>query len=170
MIEHEQDEFEKQLRRTRPAALPADFAARLRAAEPERQALEKSAPFVPSWADYFRRHWKAVRWFIPATAAGLAAMLAWHGSQPFASRPVHSASGLPTDNDAVPTLKADEVKIDQKLVSSFDAVARLPGGEPVRYRCENWLDKFVLSDRARGVVVENSRPRFEVTTVGYETY
>jgi hypothetical protein len=67
-------------------------------------------------------------------------------------------------------LRADDVKIDQRLVSSFDAVARLPGGEPVRFRCENWMDQTVVSDKSRGLVVENSRPRFEVVPVGFETY
>ena len=106
---------------------------------------------------------------VPATAA--AVMLAWHGSQPFASRPSLSAPASQTGIvAAAPLLKADEVKIDQRLVSSFDAVARLPSGEPVRFRCENWMDEFVLSDKSRGVVVENRKPRFEVLPVGYETY
>ena len=169
MTDSEQDEFEKQLRRTRPATLPADFAARLLAAKPERKAAEPSVPLVPAVADYFWRHWNAVRWLIPATAAVLAVMLAWHESQPLARRSSLPAPGLQAENDA-PLLKADEVKIDQTLVSSFDAVARLPGGEPVRFRCENWMDQFVLSDKSRGVVVENRRPRFEVVPVRYETY
>jgi hypothetical protein len=55
-------------------------------------------------------------------------------------------------------------------MSSFDAVARLPGGEPVRFRCENWMDQVVLSDKSRGLVVENRKPRVEVVAMGYETY
>ena len=69
-----------------------------------------------------------------------------------------------------PLLKADDVKIDQRLVSSFDAVARLPGGEPVRFRLENWMDQVVLSDKSRGLVVEDRKPRLEVVAMGYETY
>jgi hypothetical protein len=160
MTESEQNEFEKRLRRTRPAELPDGLAVRLRATVPERAVM------APSWADYFRAHWDSLRWFIPATAVALAAMLAWQGSLPVHRQQVSAA----TSNPAWPVLQADEVKIDQKLLSSFDAVARLPGGEPVRFRCESWLDEFVLSDKSRGVVVENRQPRFEVVPVGYETY
>ena len=76
-------------------------------------------------------------------------------------------SGLIAAN---PAMKADDVKIDQRLVSSFDAVARLPGGEPVRFRCENWMDQMVLKDSSKGWVVNNRQPRFEVVPVGFETY
>ncbi|MEO7677843.1 MAG: hypothetical protein ABIV39_13875, partial [Verrucomicrobiota bacterium] len=67
-------------------------------------------------------------------------------------------------------LSADDVKIDHQLVSSFDAVTYLPGGEPVRLQCENWMDEVVLSDKSQGLVVENRTPRFEIVAVKYETY
>lgn len=169
MTESEQNDFEQQLRRTRPAKLPEDFAARLQAAAPKRSSAEPREVIAPSLLDYFRAHWNALRWFIPASAVALAVMMAWHGSLPTRSRQFVAAPGSQADT-AVPVLKADEVKIDQQLVSSFDAVARLPSGEPVRFRCENWMDEFVLSDKARGVVVENRKPRFEVVPVRYETY
>ena len=167
MTEHESENFERQLRRTRPARLPASFAARLLAAEPKPSAGVESAPPAPSTADYLRTLRRSLRWLIPATAMALALMVAWHGTSPFTSRPAGSPAGPAA---ASPLLKADDVKIDQRLVSSFDAVARLPGGEPVRFRCENWMDQVVLSDKSRGLVVENRKPRIEVVAMGYETY
>ena len=163
MTEHESENFERQLRRTRPARLPASFAARLLAAEPKPSAGVESAPPAPSTADYLRTLRRSLRWLIPATAMAVAVMLAWQGSQPSAHRSMGSGA-------APATMKADDVKLDQRLVSSFDAVARLPGGEPVRFRCENWMDQVVLSDKSRGLVVENRKPRIEVVAMGYETY
>lgn len=71
---------------------------------------------------------------------------------------------------AATPLKADSVQIDRQLVASFDAVARLPGGEPIRFRCREWVDEVVLQDKARGLVVEQRAPRLEVIPVRFETY
>jgi hypothetical protein len=170
MTDQEQENFEMQLRQTRPARPPEDFAARLLAAEPQLDLGVESAP-APSFPDYLRTLRQALRWLIPATAAALAVTVVWHDRGPFASRPSGSASSLQKGAGLnAPLLKADDVKIDQRLVSSFDAVARLPGGEPVRFRCENWMDQVVLSDKSRGLVVENRKPRVEVVAMGYETY
>ena len=167
MTENESENFERQLRHTRPARLPANFAARLVAAEPKPSAGVEPAPPAPSTADCLRTLRLSLRWLIPATAMALAVMVAWHDTSPFTSRPAGSPAGPAVP---APLLKADDVKIDQRLVSSFDAVARLPGGEPVRFRCENWMDQVVLSDKSRGLVVENRKPRIEVVAMGYETY
>jgi hypothetical protein len=69
-----------------------------------------------------------------------------------------------------PALKADDVEFDQQLVAAFDAVARLPGGQPVRFRCREWADAVVLRDSARGIVIEQRTPRLEVVPVSFETY
>ena len=66
--------------------------------------------------------------------------------------------------------KADDVQIESELVSSFDTVARLPSGMPVRYRCREWVDEVTLRDRSRGLVVEKRAPRVEVIPVRFETY
>jgi hypothetical protein len=67
-------------------------------------------------------------------------------------------------------VKADDVRIDQQLVSTFDAVALLPTGEPVRFRCREWMDEVVLRDSRRGVEVARRVPRVEVVPVRFETY
>jgi hypothetical protein len=170
MTDHEQENFERQLQRNRPAKLPEDFAARLLAAEPQMKAGVEAAPPAPPFLDYLRTLRQSLRLLIPASAVLLVVMVAWHG-RPFAGRPSISAPGSQSRTGlTTPLLKADDVKIDQRLVSSFDAVARLPGGEPVRFRCENWMDQVVLSDKSQGLVVENSQPRVEVVAMGYETY
>jgi hypothetical protein len=67
-------------------------------------------------------------------------------------------------------LKADDVQVNQELVSSFEVVAKLPGGEPVRFRCQKWRDQLVVTDKNRGVEIEQSSPRVEVVPVRFETY
>jgi len=67
-------------------------------------------------------------------------------------------------------LKPDNVEIDRQLVSAFDAVARLPSGEPVRFRCRQWMDQVVLRDSRRGLEIEQRQPRLEIVPVGFETY
>jgi hypothetical protein len=68
------------------------------------------------------------------------------------------------------SFKADGVQINRELVSSFDAVARLPTGEPIRFRCRKWMDRVVLEDKRRGLVIQQSSPRVEVLPVRFETY
>jgi hypothetical protein len=168
MTEHEEDNFERQLRRTKPAKPPEDFTARLMAAEPKPKIGVESAPFVAPIPDFLQTLRLSLRLLIPATALALMITLVWHEIRPFDGQSaisMHANTGA-----AVPLLKADDVKIAQRLVSSFDAVARLPGGVPVRFRCQNWMDQVVLSDKSHGLVVENSKPRYEVIAMGIETY
>ena len=164
MSDSELEQFEKQLRQTRPAAPPEDFLARLRAAQPLAKSELKCDEGVSTAQDFLPALRQWLRWLVPVSAVAVAAVIAWRGSFNFlpGSQSIAEAD--------VPVLKADDVKIDQRLVSSFDAIARLPGGEPVRFRCENWVDQTVLSDKARGLVVENSKPRVEVVAMGVETY
>jgi hypothetical protein len=170
MTDHELDAFEQQLRRTKPAKPPEDFAARLGAAEPKKIRVE-SEVIAPSIPVFFRNLRLSLRWLIPTTAVAVAGVVAWQGSQPFVGSPPNlDPASRANGNAEGPLIKADDVKVNQQLVSSFDAVARLPDGEPVRFRCENWMDQVVVSDKTRGLVVENSRPRVEVVPVGFETY
>ena len=171
MNDHEQEKFEMQLRRIKPAKPPEEFLARMLAVKPEAKAPFASRPPVASIFDTLRMLPSALRWLIPATAVALTAVVVWRGSLPSASRTVILKPGAQVSTATVPPVfTADDVKIDQQLVSSFDAIARLPGGEPVRFRCESWMDQIVLSDKSRGLVVENRTPRFEVIPVGFETY
>jgi hypothetical protein len=107
------------------------------------------------------------RWLIPATAlAVVATVIVVHHrgdhSEDSEVKHISSAARVP--------LKADKVEIDRQFVSNFDAVARLPTGEPVRFRCEQWTDKVRLRDSARGLMLERTTPRLEIVPVRYETY
>jgi hypothetical protein len=62
------------------------------------------------------------------------------------------------------------VQVNQELVSSFDVVAKLPTGEPVRFRCRRWKDQLVVTDKNSGIAIEESNPRVEVVPVRFETY
>ena len=137
--------------------------ARLRAARPDakpaRQNNFQPKAGRPAW-------WHLLRWLAPAlaVAVAMAAML----SERAKMSPRRSAEGQPSI--AAHGLKADDVKVDQELVSSYDVVARLPGGAPVRFRCRAWRDQWSVRDAQRGVEIVQDSPRVEVIPVRFETY
>jgi hypothetical protein len=148
---NELDQFEADLRRLTPAPLPEALQTRLGAARPRPRAVSPpSAERLPVW----------LRWLFPlAATTGLAGWLALQLASP---RP------LPVAVDAAIT--ADEVQIGQTLVGSFDTIARLPDGMPVRLRYEHWVDEWTFRDSARGISVAQSWPRVEIIPVRLETY
>ena len=172
MDENEQERFETELRRIRPARPPADFLQRLKsetqALVTERQA-ELAQPDRPTASAKVRwpkpvaeSSWLGplLRWIVPATAVLAVAAIVWQANLP-ASR-VLATAGSP--------MRADDVRIDEQLVSTFDAVVPLPSGEPVRFRCRQWLDEVILRDSKRGVEVARRVPRVEVVPVRFESY
>jgi len=165
VTDREQQEFEAALRGTRPVKLPEELRSRLLAAAPPKKA--RSAPPWPALAVL---GWlRVLRLALPAAAAVvIATVIVWRNASPSKSTTTNPQSR--TGMVATTPLKADEVKIDQELVSSFDTVARLPGGEPVRFRCNQWLDEITLSNKAQGLVLQERTPRLEIVTVGFETY
>jgi hypothetical protein len=178
MNDNELERFEAQLRSVGPAQPPADFLKRLESDVPvlvaERRAqtapataparaevpmapetVRVSEPGVwPSWLPL------VLRWLAPAAAVLVVGAIVWRANLP-AGRPPQTASA---------PVRADEVQIDQQLVSTFDTVATLPSGEPVRFRCREWMDEVVLRDSRRGVEVARRVPRVEVVPVRFETY
>jgi hypothetical protein len=164
MNDREHELFEAELHRLKPAEPPQEFMARLAAAQP----IPSVQPSVRSRLVRQPDVWLVLlRWLTPAMAAAavVAALLVWQSSKPEARQ--HSP---PIVASAKSALKADDVEIDRKLVAAFDTVARMPGGEPVRFRCHEWMDNVVLRDSARGVEVEQRTPRLEIVPVGFETY
>jgi len=156
----ELDKFETELRRLPPSELPPDLLARLRAAgtEPTPARRPTSSP-QPGWMDWFAG-WRGLAWATPVALMCLI-WLAWRP-------PV--APVAPVAPAAAPGIKVDAVQVDHSLTASFDAVAELPNGEPVRFRCRQWRDELVLHDQASGVSIRQSRPRVEVVPVRFETY
>lgn len=100
------------------------------------------------------------RWAVPAAAAVVIGVLLWPPNLRVGSVP--KTAGAP--------MRADNVQIDKELISTFDAVAPLPDGEPVRFRCRQWMDEVVLRDSKRGLEVARRVPRVEIIPVQFETY
>jgi hypothetical protein len=177
-LEPELASLEAELGRARPARPPAEFLQRL-ASEVPGQVLERrtrcrceAQGHTPHPTSDSNRSTLAVprsptawlplllRWLVPATAAVALCLVVWQANHP----------NTPGRGTALTRLKADDVEIDQQLVSTFDTVAPLESGEPVRFRCRQWVDEMVLRDSKQGVEVTRRVPRLEVVPVRFETY
>jgi len=165
MKDSEFEEFEAELRKLHPAQLPESVSSRLAeiGARPQikgpRTTRERSSGArarIPQWL------W----WLTPATAAAIVGLFAWNHSK----GPPGISNSLATPAPSTARLRADDIRVDQELVSSFDAIAELPDGEPVRFRFQEWLDQVVVRDSRNGVVIRQQRPRVEVIPVRFETY
>ena len=153
MNEREHELMETELKRLKPAKAPQDFIERMMTGvpptpTPKPQRRERTSELNEWWLPW-------LRWLAPVSAAGLVVFVSVY-QFPWA---VQSEA-----------FKADDVQLSRKLISSFDAVAELPNGEPVRFRVREWSDETVVHDSARGLVVESSTPRLEVVPIAFETY
>jgi len=154
--------LEQELGKLQPAKPPQELMQRMSAAAP--MAHRQSSPVRFEW---FSSWWVGLGWAAAVTAVILALIgMNYHAPH---REPVHDQVPL-APKPAEASLTADKVEINQQLLTSFDAVAQLPDGEPVRLRCREWLDAVVLRDSARGVVIERLAPRLEVVPVRFETY
>ena len=161
MNEREHELFEAELRRLNPARMPAEFESRLNASRPMPSREFETRPRSQVW----RLDWSFwPRWLAPVTAVAVALLVVV--SQ--LNRGRNSAS--PATAASAATLKSDQVEIDRQLLGSFDAVANLPDGEPVRFRFQQWMDAVTLRDSVRGVEVVQRTPRIEVVPVSFATY
>ncbi len=161
MNDHEQERFESELSRAQPAPLPEELKARLLAAKPRIEAVRRTQVQPASgWL----RWWRVWCWAAPATALAVVGLFIAHAKlypeSVVNKEPLAIAAGL----------KADAVQVDHDLVRSFDVVATLPGGLPVRFRCRQWKDQLVVTDKSRGVEIEQNSPLVEVVPVRFETY
>jgi hypothetical protein len=159
--DHELERFESELRRARPARLPDQLAERLNSGKPGIEASSRKENFAERSQP---GRWRMLWWVAPALAASAVGLLVArpksHSESP-SNKVVVAATHMP---------KADEVQLDQELVSTFDVVAKLPGGEPVRFRCRKWNDHLVVTDTNRGVEIVQNSPRMEVVPMRFETY
>jgi hypothetical protein len=164
MTEFDPERFEADLHTLRPANPPQKALNRLRVELSARSARDPLPPATQKSGWYWL---SLLRWLTPATVAvALAVVLrVQHGSPPQIQPQVH-----PLAASTRPSLKADEVEIDRQLIANFDAVARLPNGEPMRFRCQQWIDKVALRDLANGLVIERTTPRLEMVPVNFEIY
>jgi hypothetical protein len=164
MTEFDRERFEADLHTLRPANPPRKALNRLLAELSARSARHSLPPTTrksgPGWLG-------RLRWLTPAAAAVAVAvvLLEKHASPPQIQPQLH-----PRMASTRPSLKADQVEIDRQLIANFDAIARLPGGEPMRFRCQQWIDKVSLRDSGDGLVIERTTPRIEIVPVNFETY
>lgn len=164
MNDRERELFELELRRLKPAEPPEELMARLAAALP----MPRVQSGVRSWPARQPDVWRVLlRWLAPAMAAAAVVAAVLIRREP---RPEDGPPRQPVIAPAKPALKADDVEIDRRLVAVFDTVVRMPGGEPVRFHCHEWMDNVALRDLAKGVEVEQRTPRLDVVPVGFETY
>ena len=164
MTEFDPKSFEAELRKFKPATLPQELQLNL-------QRLRSNPPVAAhpqSGSGLGTRGWLARFWWLIAPAAALAVAIAV--LYPHHSKPIQKASNASLAKADPAQPKADQIEIDQQLLSVFDAIARLPTGEPVRFHCREWMDEIVLRDSARGLVFERQMPRLEVVPVRFETY
>jgi len=154
------DPIEADLRRHKPAEPPEALMARLKRS----RSVNRQRDIVPELG-FSELWWFVSRWLLPATAIVVVGLFLGrsHLHRPIPQREPELAV-------ATPAVTADDVQIQRELVNAFDTVARLPSGEPVRFRCREWMDDVVLRDKARGVTVQQRTPRFEVVPVRFETY
>jgi len=171
MNDHDLDLFEQELNALKPAQPPKEFANRLSLAITNKvrirnqETRKRSEVPKTNFGDFAARFRFHLRWLAPATVVVLASIAVLR-SDLLGLR--HTMPGTPAVPP--PALKADDVRIDSTLVASFDAVASLPGGEPVRFRCEEWVDEVQLKDTSRGLVFNQRVPRVTVVPVCFETY
>ena len=168
MTEHEQHEFEAELRQIKPRELPEELHACLRdlhlSVKAQAHQARSSTPASPPAFVFL------LRWLLPATALVLISAAVWHSNRPTATETSSGEGRHVATVSEAPPLKPDNIEIGKELVSSFDAVATLPGGEPVRFRCQTWMDQVVVNDKSRGLFVESRTPRVVVVPVGFESY
>ncbi len=160
MNDPEFETLETELRSLSPADPPPELLERLVAARP--RPVLATAPDVTgrepgfSWAD-------VLNWLMPATTVaalviGGLVLLAPHRGK------------APAGVASAPSAPEETVEIDRQLLASYDAIAQLASGEPVRFHCQEWDEKVTVRDPVRGIAIERRIPRLEVTPVSLETY
>jgi hypothetical protein len=158
-MKNELDKLEAELRQIPPAEVPLELMEKLRTTSLGAQpANRRQAGSTFHWLDIF------TGWRLIATATTAAIVLiAWGVSLPNA---VPNKTNPPQSSG----MDVSAVQAGHSLVASFDMVAQLPGGEPVRFRCREWQDDVVIHDKVHGVMISKSTPRIEVIPVRFETY
>jgi hypothetical protein len=163
MNDREFELFEAQLRRLKPSRPPEQFLTRMVDAQTVLPAPRKALSQPNRWADAW---WWRLRWLAPVATTAVVVVLLL-GRQSRVVDPPQSKSAIAP---VQPALGADNVEIDRQLVAAYDAVAKMPTGESVRFRCQEWMDQVVLRDSVRGIVIEQRTPHFEAVPVNYDTY
>jgi hypothetical protein len=161
--------IETELKRLRPKAPPEDLVQRVLAVGHSRFREVRNSAEMRCDRATATLSWSWLKgWLLPAgSVAALVIAAAILVRLPSAKPTGTSAMAAATPATAV---LADDVLIERNLTASYDAIARLPDGVPVRLFCEEWEDRVRFRDSTSGVVIERSIPRLEVVPVSFETY
>lgn len=149
------EQFEAELKALRPTPPRTELCQRVLGMVAAGQRRERR----PDWS-------AGINWLLPALS--LAALVAFLIVRLDDLPPRESLQARLTTT--VAPLKADNVEIDRQWLANFDAIGSLPGGQPVRFRCAQWLDTVWVRDSAAGLVLERTTPRVEIVPLGFETY
>ncbi len=167
MSERELESLERELRKLQPARADEDFVSRLVAARPAKTAALPCRE-VPVREARAAGWWRNLGWWLTPAAAACLALMIWLKPAPEVGQQRlvtnHAAGG-----DTVP-LVPGEVEIEHDLVGSYETVAELPSGVPVRFRLDQWEDTMVYRVPSRGIAVERRTPRLEIVPVSYVSY
>lgn len=151
--------IEKELERLSPAPLPAEFEKRLYAARPVMADPQLHRSLQPSSSV-----WRILRlrWIAPAFATAVA--IIW-----FCLPRQSTVSNSPAISEARFTrLTVDRVEIDRQLIDAFEGLAQMPDGQPLRFRCYDWVEHVRLCDSIQNVVFERNEPHREIIPVRYD--
>jgi hypothetical protein len=173
MNDLEFEPFEAELRSLSPARPPAELMERLVAARPLSSTgprTQTDAPRANAGRDssVSGLSW-LLGWLMPAGAVGALVI----GGLVLLTRPATDSLTTASSEGRNPGRSErpeKSVEINRELLASYDAIAQLASGEPVRFHCREWDEKVVFRDPARGIAVERRIPRVEVTPVSLETY
>jgi hypothetical protein len=155
--------LEEELQKLQPAAARQEFNSRLADSLPSSRT---PGPSELGWLGGSRALLRLLlRVAVPAFAAVLLVALVIRQAHPPAK-----TGNTPSAGTTGAALKADDVEISQQFVATFDAVACLPDGEPMRFRCSQWIDDVEVRDSARGIVIQRQTPRVEIVPVGFDIY
>jgi hypothetical protein len=162
MNDSNSEQFEAELQTLRLAKPPQRGLNRILSELPSLVAL----PALPA-TQSARRIWIGLlRFLVPAGAVTIL-LASWvvqdQNTSTQQPRPRHLVSSPHS------LLRADKIEIDRQLVADFDAVGKLPSGEPVRFRCQQWMEKVSLRDTAKGLVIEQTTPHLEIVPIRFET-
>ena len=162
MSEFEQDPIEVELHKVTPAKLPDPLLNRLHDLRPVQPAESTPSPWparLNSWRTLL------LRWLVPVGALAVLSLIVVR----FAANRDVASNRLKPQLTPSPAILADKVQLNNELAAYFDVVAVLPGGEPVRFRCRQWNDELIITDK-RGLEIQQDQRRIEVIPVKFETY
>ena len=162
MNDRDIERLEIELGKLKPAPPPPELMTRLAVAPSVKPTSRAARSGSLSRAEV----WWRWLWPVPAltAAAALLLLLVARRESGQLGTPQRSTTG------SAPVTRIQDIEFDRQLVMAFDAIAQMPNGQPVRFRCREWTDDVIVRDPVQGIVIERRTPRLEIVPVRIETY